>query len=61
MRRETIKLFKRISRAKNEDELCKIVNDITKHREDTTWMLKEGKEIINDETAVSDMNTLVDR
>ena len=43
----------RISKAKREDKVWKIVNEVTKPREDKTWILKEDEEIITDEAEIS--------
>ena len=39
----------RITKAKREDEVWKIINEVTKPREDKLWTLKEGEEEITDE------------
>ena len=47
IRRDTIKPnWERIQKAKNEDEVWKIVNVITKPKEDKTWIQKEGNHTI---------------
>ena len=45
----------RIRRAKKDDEVWKVVNEIMKPKEDKTWILKEGEEIITDEKEIADI------
>ena len=44
-----------IEKAKSEDEVWKIVNKIAKSKDDKTWILKEGEEIITDEKEIADI------
>ena len=44
-----------ISRAKREDEVWKIINEVTKPKEDKNWTLKEGDNIITDGKEIADI------
>ena len=46
---------KRIARAKREDKFWKVINKVTKPKEDKQWALKEGEEEIRDEKEIAEI------
>jgi hypothetical protein len=45
----------RIAKAKGEDEIWKVINEVTKPRSEKVWMLKEGEKEITDEKEIAEI------